>query len=137
MLVITATICLSLREAIHEARALLNLGDHPGIPLFGVSPRFGSHQQHNDHNHNKKHNSNHKVVMIYWEHKGARRNTLKVAAIQTYGLIAPPVHTILELSLISPFVRYLMSLQCQPVSKILPYYSSPEGSSLAPCLLSY
>ena len=26
---------------------------------------------------------------------------------------------------------------CQPVSKILPYYSSPEGSSLAPCLLSY
>ena len=26
---------------------------------------------------------------------------------------------------------------CQPVSKILPYYSSPDGSSLAPCLLSH
>ena len=31
----------------------------------------------------------------------------------------------------------ILLLECQPVSKILTYYSSPEGSSLAPCLLSY
>lgn len=38
MLVITATICLLQREAKHEARVLLNLEDHRGIPLlFGVS----------------------------------------------------------------------------------------------------
>ena len=44
--------------------------------------------------------------------------------------------TILSYSEASTYSKFCRS-PCQPVSKILPYYSSPEGSSLAPCLLSY
>jgi len=48
-------------------------------------------------------------------------------------IVRPTILSYSEASTCSKFCRS----PCQPVSKILPYYSSPEGSSLAHCLLSY